>query len=68
MANESSSPVGTDEASVAAIFDRIREFHRRQARLPIEEKIRILIELQKIVLTARPDLQSDGRRRQVWHI
>ncbi len=68
MEIESSLPKGNNEDSIAAIFDRIREFHRRQARLPIEEKIRILIELQKIVLTPRPELQSDGRRRRVANI
>ena len=68
MEAESSLPQATDDDSVAGIFDRIKEFHRRQARLPVEEKIRILIELQKIAVTVRPEKQADHRRRQVWQI
>lgn len=29
-------------------FKKKEEFHKQQAKLPIEEKIRILVELQKI--------------------
>jgi hypothetical protein len=52
---------------VAGIFRKKEEFHRRQARLPIEEKIRILIELQKISLTIRPRRGRDDRR-MVWQL
>lgn len=30
------------------LFEKKKEFHRKQARLPFEEKIRILIRLQRI--------------------
>ena len=49
------------------IFDKKAEFHRQQARLPIEEKIRILVELQKIALTIRPNRDPDDRR-VVWQL
>ena len=49
------------------IFDKKAEFHRQQARLPIEEKINILIELQKIALTIRPKSVPDDRRF-VWQL
>jgi len=32
---------------VAAIFCAKAEWHRRQARLPVKEKVRILLELQR---------------------
>jgi len=52
---------------VQRIFDKKAEFHRQQARLPIEEKIKILVELQKIALTIRPNRDPDDRR-VVWHL
>ncbi|RPI75267.1 MAG: hypothetical protein EHM45_15345 [Desulfobacteraceae bacterium] len=67
MAIDSSRPKEKNEDIVGAIFRQKEEFHRRQARLPIEEKIRILIELQKIAITIRPG-QQPNERRQVWRI
>jgi hypothetical protein len=57
-----------NHSPVAAIFDRLKEFHRRQARLPIKEKMKILIELQKIAVQARPDEMKNDQPRQVWQI
>jgi hypothetical protein len=52
---------------VENIFSKKEEYHLAQARLPIEEKIRILVELQKISLTIRPKKnEEDGRF--VWNI
>lgn len=42
MANE---PDATEE--VERIFAAKREWHREQARLPLREKVRILLELQR---------------------
>lgn len=50
---------------VPKIFDKKKEFHTKQAKLPIEEKIRILIELQKIGKLANPEMTKDKR---VWDI
>jgi hypothetical protein len=51
----------------AKIFTSKKDFHKEQAKLPIEEKIKILIELQKIVLKTQK--QEPGERlRQVWKI
>jgi hypothetical protein len=42
-----------------------KEFHTSRAKLPIEEKIKILIELQKIGKIANPEKTKDKR---VWKI
>jgi hypothetical protein len=52
---------------VKRIFENKEKFHRQQARLPIEEKIQILIELQKISLTLRPNRGPDDTR-VVWQL
>ncbi len=49
------------------IFEKKAEFHRRQAQLPIEQKIKILIALQKITLTIRPK-QGEDDLRMVWEL
>jgi hypothetical protein len=56
-----------NEGIVRKIFKRKEEFHRAQARLPIEDKIKILVELQKIALTIRPK-KDENDRRIVWRI
>jgi len=51
----------------AKIFEAKKDFHKEQAKLPIEEKIKILLELQKIVLKTQK--QKPGERlRQIWKI
>jgi hypothetical protein len=52
---------------VSDIFKRKEKFHRKQARLPIQEKIRILIELQEISLTVKPKTGPDDKR-MVWQL
>lgn len=52
---------------VQTIFRQKEEFHRAQARLPIEEKVKILVELQKMALTIRPKRGEDDKR-MVWQI
>lgn len=47
------------------IFNKKEKFHIEQASLPIEEKIAMMIELQKIVLTVRPK-QNEEDNRMVW--
>lgn len=37
----------SDTAAAAALFERKRNWHREQAKLPLPEKFRILIELQR---------------------
>ena len=49
------------------IFSAKEEFHKRMAKLPVEEKIRILVELQKIALTVKPAAGPDDAR-MVWEI
>jgi hypothetical protein len=50
---------------VQKIFESKKEFHKSRAKLPIEEKIKILIELQKIGKIANPGRTKDKR---VWKI
>jgi hypothetical protein len=52
---------------VLDIFRKKHAYHCAQAKLPIEEKIKILIELQKMALTIRPK-QNENDRRMVWQI
>ena len=51
----------------AKIFESKDDFHKEQAKLPIEEKIKILVELQKIVLNAQKNIYTDEIRR-VWKL
>lgn len=49
---------------VEKIFDAKKIFHIKQAKLPIEEKIKILIELQKILrsqILKRQRIRGFGR-------
>lgn len=52
---------------VQNIFRKKEKYHLAQARLPIEEKVKILIELQKISLTIRPK-QNEADKRLIWQI
>jgi hypothetical protein len=47
------------------IFDSKKEFHIKRAKLPVEEKIKIFIELQEIGKIANPEKTRDKR---VWEI
>ena len=48
------------------MFDYKKSFHKKQAQLPIEEKVRQMIEMQKLELEIRPKKEHD--RRLVWNI
>lgn len=67
MENDTPDYIQYHRELVSEIFRKKAEFHRQQARLPIEEKIKILIELQKIALTIRPKQGEDDLRR-VWEL
>lgn len=47
------------------IFESKKEFHKRKASLPVEDKIKYLIEMQKIAIETNPE-KSKGKR--VWKI
>ena len=49
------------------LFKAKHQFRRDLARLPIEEKMKILVELQKIVLKTKKGQPSEELRR-VWEI
>jgi len=53
MVRSSENVIQYNRDIVQRIFDCKEFFHREQARLPIEEKIKILIKLQEIVLKTR---------------
>lgn len=67
MANHPNDIIQYNKEVVSGIFESKKNFHLKQARLSIEEKIKILVELQKIALTIRP---KRGREdlRTVWHV
>jgi hypothetical protein len=49
------------------LFKAKEQFHRERARLPIEEKIKILVELQKMAI----DIQTTSKKnrfKRVWEI
>jgi hypothetical protein len=58
---------GKEKEIIQNIFRQKEEYHRAQARLPIEEKIKILVELQKMSLTIRPK-QGEADKRIIWRI
>ena len=47
------------------IFDSKKEFHKSKATLPVEDKVKILTELQKIAIEANPE-KTKGKK--VWKI
>lgn len=67
MGSESFKANNKSNDFVDTIFKQKKEFHQKQALLPIEEKVRILIELQKIALTIRPRVEPDDKR-MIWEI
>ena len=46
------------------IFHSKAEYHKEMAKLPIEEKIKILVELQKIGIAANEKMKN----RKIWNI
>lgn len=42
------------------LFEKKEEFHKEQARLPFEEKIKILIRMKKIANSIRPSRKDSG--------
>lgn len=49
---------------IEKIFKAKEQFHIKQAKLPIEEKVRILVELQKIACNINPKLDKN----KIWKI
>lgn len=64
MAIESSD---LSEEFISRLLASKREHRLRMARLPIEEKVCILVQLQTIALQARPP-KGPNDRRMVWQI
>ncbi len=54
-------------ADIELLFAKKRRFHRDQAKLPFEEKIRRLVELQKIAVNASKG-KKDFATKRVWVI
>ena len=52
---------------VQKIFKAKEQFHKDRAKLPIEEKIKILVELQKLAIEI-PTASKESRFRMVWKI
>jgi len=54
-------------ADIELLFTQKRQFHRDQAKLPFEEKIHRLVELQKIAVNASKGKKGFSNKR-VWEI
>lgn len=67
MKNNQENFILFNKKTVSDIFNKKKKFHRRQAQLPIEEKIKQLVMLQKIALKIRPK-NSKEDNRMVWKI
>jgi hypothetical protein len=52
---------------IQKIFKAKEQFHKDRARLPIEEKIKILVELQKWAIDI-PTASKENRFKMVWNI
>jgi hypothetical protein len=52
---------------VQKLFKAKEQFHRERARLPFEEKIKILVELQKLAIDI-PTASKEKRFKRVWEI
>jgi hypothetical protein len=46
------------------IFAKKAEFHKEQAKLPFEEKIKILVKLQRIAYS----IKGDKKKNIIWKI
>jgi len=46
------------------LFERKEQFHKEQAKLPFEEKIKILVNMQKIV----SGIKGDSEKTMIWKI
>jgi hypothetical protein len=67
MASKSDNIIQYNKKLVTKIFKQKKALHRQQARLPIEQKIKLLVQLQKIALTIRPK-RGKKDRRVVWQL
>lgn len=54
----------TQEEIAAKIFAEKVIYHKEKAKLPIEEKVNILVKLQKIGIDANPKMKD----KKVWKI
>jgi hypothetical protein len=52
---------------IQKIFNSKKKFHRNRASLPIEEKIKILVELQKMAIDIPTPSKEKGYKK-VWVI
>jgi hypothetical protein len=54
-------------SEIQEIFKAKERFHKERARLPIEEKIKILVKLQEMAI-AVPTKSKEKRFKMVWKI
>ena len=52
---------------IQKLFKAKEQFHRERSRLPVEEKIKILVELQKMAIDI-PTASKEKRFKRVWQI
>lgn len=54
--------------TIEELFQAKKEYHQRLARLPIEKKVEILVELQKIAVKALPKSKRLKMQKMVWKL
>jgi len=67
MTSDSRKVIRYNSDIVQRIFENKKSSHQKRARMPIEKKIKILIELQKIVLETRQTVDPLDNKR-VWRL
>ena len=65
MSGEKMNIIAYGKNIVSDVFKKKAHYHKKQARLPIEEKMKILVKLQEIALMIHPRRGPDDRRK-IW--
>ncbi|MEW6200763.1 MAG: hypothetical protein AB1546_02220 [bacterium] len=65
--NEETKIIWKDNKAItrSELFESKERFHKERAKMPFEEKIKILVRLQKIASSIRNDPEE---KRRVWKI
>jgi len=54
--------------TIEELFEAKRKYHQHLARLPIEKKVEILVELQKIAVGVLPKSKQKKMRKMIWKL
>ena len=59
---------GLNHDELGKLFAAKEEFHREMAKLPFENKIEIVVKLQKLANEARASAGDNKTNRRVWEL